>query len=101
MYESYFDGSTLQLIIYRILGYIFCICTLGIVYPWIMCIIYKWEASHTVINGQRLYFDGTALSLFKRWFKWLILCFITFGLYSIFVYIDLKKWKISHTHFED
>lgn len=62
--ESYFDGGLLQLIGYNILGILVTIFTLGICLPWAYCMIYRWEAKHTVINGRRLEFDGTAVQLF-------------------------------------
>ena len=71
--NSYFDGGLLQLIGWKILGFIITIITLGICYPWAVCMIYRWEAKHTVINGRRLIFDGTALQLFGNWIKWLLL----------------------------
>lgn len=97
--ESYFDGGLLQLIGWTLLGIIVTVLTLGICLPWAYCMIYRWEASHTVINGHRLSFDGTALQLFGKWIVWLILTIITIGIYGLWVTIKLKKWKASHTHF--
>ena len=97
--ESYFDGWLLQLIGYNILGILVTIFTLGICLPWAYCMVYRWEAKHTVINGRRLEFDGTAVQLFGNWLKWLCLTVITFGIYGFWVNIRLKQWKIKHTHF--
>ena len=97
--NSYFDGGRLQLIGWRILGFVVTFCTLGICYPWAVCMIYGWETRHTVVNGRRLDFDGTALQLFGNWIIWLLLCIITLGIYSFWVGIALRKWKASHTHF--
>ena len=97
--NSYFDGGLLQLIGWRILGFVVTVCTLGICYPWAICMIYGWETRHTVVNGHRLAFDGTALQLFGHWIIWLLLCIITLGIYSFWVGIALRKWKTSHTHF--
>lgn len=99
MEESYFDGGLLQLIGWKILGALITICTFGICYPWVFCMIYSWEAKHTVINGKRLQFNGTAVGLFGNWIKWLLLTFITCGIYSFWLVIALKKWKIKHTGF--
>ena len=98
--ESYFDGGLLQLIGYKILGALVTFITFGICYPWAFCMIYGWEAKHTVINGRRLKFDGKAIQLFGNWIKWLLLCIITFGIYSFWLGIALKKWRTKHTHFE-
>lgn len=98
--KSYFDGGLLQLIGWRIIGSLITLLTFGICYPWAICLIYKWEAKHTVINGKRLVFNGTAMGLFGSWIKWLLLTIITFGIYSFWLSIKLKQWKIKHTEFE-
>ncbi len=98
MYESYFDGGLSQLVGYRILGFLVTVLTLGICFPWAFCMIYRWEAKHTVINGMRLRFDGTAMQLFGNWIKWLLLTFITLGIYGFWLGIKLKKWQVKHTH---
>lgn len=99
--ESYFDGGLLQLMGWSILGFLVTVCTFGICFPWALCMIYRWEARHSVINGKRLRFDGTAPGLFVMWLKWLLLSIITFGIYSFWIAISLKKWKIQYTHFAD
>lgn len=99
--KSYFDGGLLQLIGWTILGGIVTILTLGICYPWALCMKYSWKVKHTVIEGKRLKFNGTAIGLFGSWIKWLLLCIITLGIYSFWVGIALEKWKTKHTIFAD
>ena len=99
--KSYFDGGLLQLIGWRILGFIVTFCTLGICYPWALCMVYGWETRHTVVNGHRLAFDGTALQLFGKWVIMLLLCIVTLGIYGFCVGIAMRKWKVAHTHFAD
>lgn len=99
--KSYFDGGLLQLIGWQILGGLITALTLGICYPWAVCMIYRWEAKHTVINGRRLRFDGTATQLFGNWIKWLLLTLITIGIYGFWLNIKLIKWKTKHTVFAD
>ena len=99
MDKSYFDGGLLQLIGWRILGFLVTAITFGICFPWAYTMIYSWEAKHTVVDGRRLTFDGTAIGLFGQWIKWLLLTVITLGIYSFWVAIALKKWKVKHTHF--
>lgn len=101
MNDSYFDGGLFQLIGYSLLGWLVTVCTLGICYPWAMCMIYSWETKHTVINGHRLKFNGTAMQLFGNYIKWLLLTFITLGIYSFWLCIAIKKWKTMHTEFEN
>ena len=99
--KSYFDGGLLQLIGWQILGGLVTALTLGICYPWAICMIYRWEAKHTVINGRRLKFNGTAMQLFGNWIKWLLLTIITLGIYSFWLNIKLIQWKTKHTEFAD
>ena len=99
--KSYFDGGLFQLIGWQLLGGLVTLITLGICYPWAFCMVYRWEARHTVINGHRLYFDGTAMQLFGNWIKWMLLTIITIGIYGLWVNIKLKQWKTKHTLFEN
>ncbi|MEF9969948.1 MAG: DUF898 family protein [Ruthenibacterium sp.] len=99
MNESYFDGGLLQLIGWSVLGGIITTFTLGICYPWALCMVYGWETNHTVVNGHRLSFDGKATQLFGNWVKWLLLCIVTLGIYGFWLGISLRKWKVKHTHF--
>lgn len=99
--KSYFDGSLLQLIGWKILGALVTSITFGICYPWAFCMVYRWEAKHTVINGHRLKFNGTAIQLFGNWIKWILLTIITLGIYAFWLSIKLTKWKTKHTEFAD
>lgn len=99
--RSYFDGGLLQLIGWQILGGIVTMLTLGICYPWAICMLYRWEAKHTVINGRRLKFTGTAMQLFGNWIKWILLTIITLGIYAFWLNIKLIQWKTKHTEFAD
>jgi uncharacterized membrane protein YjgN (DUF898 family) len=101
MEKSYFDGGLLQLIGYKILGIFITIITLGICYPWALCMLYGWRIKHTVIEGRRLKFNGKAIGLFGNWIKWLLLCIITLGIYSFWLGIALEKWKVKNTTFAD
>ena len=97
--QSYFDGGLLQWIGWSILGALITIGTLGICFPVACCMIYRWEAKHTVINGRRLCFDGTAMQLFGNWIIWWALTIVTLGIYSFWLNIALKKWRTKHTYF--
>ena len=99
--KSYFDGGLFQLLGWKILGAIVTCITFGVCYPWAFCMIYRWEAKHTVINGHRLKFNGNAVQLFGNWIKWILLTIITLGIYSFWLNIKLTKWKTKHTEFAD
>jgi uncharacterized membrane protein YjgN (DUF898 family) len=97
--KSYFDGGLISYIGWQILGYLVTICTLGICYPWALCMVYAWKINHTVVEGRRLKFHGTAIGLFGNWIKWWFFCIITLGIYSFWLFIALEKWKAKHTTF--
>ena len=97
--RSYFDGGLLQQIGWRFLGTLLTIVTLGIGFPWAICMLYNWETKHTVIEGKRLAFDGNGGQLLGNWIKWLLLTIITIGIYSFWIPIKVKKWITKHTYF--
>lgn len=97
--ESYFDGGLFQLIGWSLLGTIITVATLGICYPWALCMVYGWKINHTVIDGRRLKFTGSAVGLFGNWIKWFFLSIITLGIYGFWLGIALEKWKVKNTTF--
>ncbi|MCC3867740.1 DUF898 domain-containing protein [Terrisporobacter mayombei] len=102
--RSRFEGGLLGLIGLigvNILAWAITILTLGIATPWAMCIKYRWEAKHTVIEGRRLKFIGSGGSLFLHYIKWLILTIITLGIYGFWLYIKMLQWKVENTVFAD
>lgn len=101
MRNSRFDGGLLSYFFNNLVAILIIIFTLGLGTPWAICIMYKWEIEHTVIEGRRLGFDGTAAQLFGNWIKWFLLCIITFGIYGFWVHIKVLDWKAKHTYFID
>ena len=97
--KSYFDGGLLSYIGWIILGSLIKSCTLGICYPWALCMIYAWKINHTVIEGRRLKFNGSAIGLFGNWIKWLLLIVVTLEIYGFWVHIKLEQWKVKNTTF--
>ena len=84
---------------WRLMGFLVTVLTLGICFPWAFCMVYRWEAKHTVIEGHRLEFDGTAMQLWGKWILWWFLTLITLGIYGLWMGIKVRKWKVSHTRF--
>lgn len=101
MENSYFDGSVFGSLWHKLIAFLLTILSLGILLPWSVCYLLRWETKHTVIGGKRLYFDGTAMQLFGNWIKWWFLTLITIGIYGIVVHIRLKQWVVKHTIFEE
>ncbi len=99
--RSYFDGGVLQLIGWRLLAGLITLVSLGIAYPWAMCMVLRWEAKHTVINGRRLKFTGRGLQLWGKYLLWAFLTVITLGIYGIWLGLDIKKWQIEHMVYAD
>lgn len=99
--DSYFDGGLLSKIGWTLLGGLVTACTLGICYPWAVCMLYKWETNHTVVEGKRLGFDGRAIQLFGNWIKWFLLSIVTLGIYALWIPIKIKKWVTKHTYFQN
>lgn len=96
--ESKFTGGLLGLIGISILQGLICIFTLGIAYPWAVCLRKSWIAKHTIIDGHQVVFDGTCGQLFGNYIKWFLLSIITLGIYSLWLGIKMKKWVVKHTH---
>ncbi len=99
--RSYFDGTTLQLIGWTLLGFLLSLVTLGIGFPWVQCMIYRWEAKHTVVQGKRLRFTGTGLQLLGKLLLWGLLSVVTLGIFALFIPVKQRKWHTSHLVFAD
>ncbi|WP_257155388.1 YjgN family protein [Bacillus cereus] len=84
---------------WSILGALITVLTLGICYPWALCMVYGWKINHTVVDGHRMKFNGSAVGLFGNWIKWLLLTVITLGIYGFWVSIKLEDWKVKNTTF--
>ncbi|MDA1680920.1 DUF898 family protein [Bacillus cereus group sp. TH152-1LC] len=97
--QSFFDGGLLSFIGWSILGALITVFTLGICYPWALCMVYGWKINHTVVDGHRMKFNGSAVGLFGNWIKWLLLTVITLGIYGFWVSIKLEDWKVKNTTF--
>lgn len=99
--DSYFDGSLIELIGYRILAILITLFTFTLASAWAEKILISYKIEHTVYNGKRLKFEGTGASLFVQRFKWGLLTLITFGIYALWIPIKKEKWVVSNIHFED
>lgn len=97
--DSFFDGSLIELILFGIGCGLMTFFSLGILYPWALCLLFGWKIDHTVVDGKRMHFSGSAMGLFGNWIKWLALSIVTLGIYSFWVCIKLEDWKAKNTSF--
>lgn len=99
--ESYFDGSGIEcfglLLLTAIVGAVTC----GLATPWMLCKIFKWRKTHTVIDGRRLDFNGTGGNLFGHWILWELLTVVTCGIYGFFMFVAVRKWEMKHTFYQN
>lgn len=96
---SEFKGGYLDYIGRILLGALLTVITLGIMLPWAIVLISKYEINNTYIEGRRLNFDGTATQLFGNYIKWWFFSLITLGIYGWITRVKMRKWIIKHTHF--
>ena len=96
-----FDGGAATYFGTGVLAFIITLFTLGLGYPWALCLFQSWKAKHTYVNGKRLTFTGGGFSLIGLWIKWMILLIITLGIYSFWLIPSLQSWIVEHTDFED
>lgn len=92
-----FDGGGLDFIGTGILSFLVTFLTFGICAPWGICMYFKWETEHTIVDGRRMKFTGSAFGLFGLWIKWWALSVITLGIYGFWMYPDLRRWIAKNT----
>ncbi|ABG85518.1 hypothetical protein [Clostridium perfringens] len=100
-YNSYFDNTFKNSIVHHIKCLLLGVFTLGLAYPWIICMKYESTCKHTVICGKRLKFIGDPKELIGHWIFWWILIVITFGLYGFVVKTKFQQWTNANTIFDD
>lgn len=75
--------------------------TLGIAYPWALCMKERWRCHHTFVQVRWLKFTGGGGGLLGQWIKWFVLMIITAGIYSFWVVPAINRWVTEHTDFAD
>ena len=100
-YGSYYDNTFKSALMHRIKIIFLGIITLGLAYPWILCMKQEARCKHTIICGKRLKFIGDPKELIGHWLVWWLVIIITFGLYGLVVKIKFQQWVAANTVFED
>jgi uncharacterized membrane protein YjgN (DUF898 family) len=96
-----FHGGAASYIGIGIVSFLLTVLTLGIAYPWALCMQQSWKIDNTTINGRRLKFYGNGFSLLGLWIKWLLLLVVTLGIYSLWIGPSLQKWIVENTDYAD
>ena len=96
-----FDGGAATYIGAAILRKLITIFTLGLAYPWALCLFHRWKAKHTYIQGKQLVFTGGGFSLIGFWIKSVFFVIITAGIYIFWLIPKLNQWVVEHTDFAD
>jgi uncharacterized membrane protein YjgN (DUF898 family) len=95
-----FDGGAATYLGTSLLAGLITVVSLGIAYPYALCLRQRWKAKHTYINGHRLVFLGTGLGLFGLWIKWFLLSVVTLGIYLFWVAPRVQRWVVENTDFD-
>lgn len=90
-----FDGGAGSYLMVGIGAFLVTVFTLGLAYPWAVSMRCRWQAEHTIVNGQRLKFTGSGASLFGHYIKWWFLTIITLGIYSFWLVPRMVKWTVE------
>ncbi len=125
--KSKFTGNLFGLMGIYIVSLLLTVCTLGIGAPWAACMIARWTAKNTVIDGKRLQFDGKGgkylglialccipllviygLMFYTTYYVQdpsmaVLLTSVTSVLAFLYIFwyaIRIIKWLTKHTHFE-
>jgi hypothetical protein len=96
-----FDGGPGDFFITALLAYLLAGVTCGIGTPWSLCMMQRWIAEHTTVQGRRLKFIGTGGELFVIFLVGYLLSAITCGIYTIWFVPKLVRWITEHTDFQD
>ncbi len=96
-----FDGGAASYFGTSLVALCLTMCTLGLGYPWALCMKERWRCNHTFVQGRRLTFFGGGASLIGQWITWFLLLIVTLGIYSFWLVPALNRWITEHTDFAD
>lgn len=99
--DSYFDKDILESFLINLIYNSILILTLGLGYPYVKCLKYRWRIRNTYISGKNLRFIGDGKKLAKKYIEWVVLTIFTFGLFAIFWGVLEEKFRIENTIFDE
>jgi uncharacterized membrane protein YjgN (DUF898 family) len=94
-----FDGGAGSFFLVGLGASLLSTVTLGLALPWSMCMYFRWQTEHTIVNGRRLRFTGTGGGLFGHYLKWWVLTVVTLGIYSFWVWPRMIRWCTERQDF--
>lgn len=100
-HKSFYKGHLFLVILSSVIRKILTIISVGLFYPTIKIINYRYECRGIIISNNNLTSDYHPLMIYKIWIKSLLLIIITLGFYWPFVSFKLKKEMIEHLHFDN
>lgn len=100
-HKSFYKGHLFLVILSSTIRKILTILSVGLFYPTIKMISYRYECRGIIISNNHLISDYHPLTIYKTWIKSLVLIVITLGFYWPFVDFKLKKEMIEHLHFDN
>jgi hypothetical protein len=96
-----FDGQAGDFFVVYLLAMLLSIVTCYFGLPWAVCMVQRWSAEHTIVQGRRLKFTGNGGDLFIKWIIWYLLTAVTCGIYMFWMVPNFIRWITEHTDFAD
>ncbi len=99
--ESYYKGNMLLVVVTSAIRKILNIISIGIFYPLIKEISYKYEIRGVVISSRKLVCKRISKELYKTWFINLLWLLLSLGLYLPYLSYQLNKILVSNLELRD
>jgi uncharacterized membrane protein YjgN (DUF898 family) len=94
--EKKFTGGVLPIFLFPFWAIPFLLITLGIAFPWVICIVLRWICKNTTVGEKHLTFKGTGGGLFGRYIIWWLLSIITLGIYNFWSIRNQIRWVVEN-----
>jgi hypothetical protein len=96
---SRFDGNAIHYFFLALGCVLLTVVTLGIMFPWCLCWMASFKASHTIVDEKRLAFDGKGGELIGKWLLYIVLYIVTATIFGLWIPKKIQNWKQAHLHF--
>jgi len=92
-----FHGGAASYLGTVILAFLITVLTVGLGYPWALCMYQSWKIDNITYNGRKLKFKGSGFGLLWLWLKMWFFLLITLGIYSFWIAPRLERWVWDNT----